>query len=147
MKSKFLYIFLGFSLGLNLSLGGAYLSEWVREKRAVHEFLDRPGRGASLPPMLEHKMAVSRKAELPEFRKAWKKIRKARKGLYNALQEDPPDRKKTIEHLDRLARLQKRQQAMIVKRAVLCDMKLLDCIRKNGDEKSRTAASSPTDTP
>ena len=37
--------------------------------------------------------------------------------------------------------------AMMVKAAVLWDMKLLAVIRKKGDEKSRTAASSPTPTP
>jgi len=116
MKEKVLYIVLGFSLGLNLSLGGAFLWGWMNQ-RSGPAGMDRTGSpGPTMPPALQRKLEKAREPWIPEFKRLWDEVHQARRGLYEALREQPPDPQKIRERLDQVAEIQKTHQAMVVDR-------------------------------
>ncbi|MEW6440328.1 MAG: periplasmic heavy metal sensor [bacterium] len=118
MKDKILLIVLGFSLGLNLSLGGYELYGWVKERNAQEQgpALHPVQPGSGLPPPLQRKLERERRPWIPEFQRMFREMRAARQDLYAALREQPPDPGKVRASLDRVAAVQKAHQSMVVER-------------------------------
>lgn len=116
MKEKILYILLGFSIGLNVSLGGVLVADRLREEARLPGPPGPVAPFAALPPPLQKKILKAREPWIPEFRQVWDDVRKARQSLFEALREQPPDREKIRACMDRVAELQRNQQAMVVDR-------------------------------
>ncbi len=116
MREKVLYIVLGFSIGLNVSLGAVLVSDRLREEPMPPRLSGAVEPFAALPRPLQKKILKAREPWIPEFRQAWDEVRKARRSLFEALREEPPDREKIRACLDRVAELQKNHQAMVVER-------------------------------
>lgn len=114
MKQKILYILLGFSLGLNLSLLGAMAYWWTRPERSLMApALERPL--ARLPAPLRQKIKEARRPLMPEFKEIRNELGEARKELYTALREQPSDSAAIEEKMNKITELQNRMQHMIVK--------------------------------
>jgi uncharacterized membrane protein len=116
MKERALCIFLGFSIGLNVSLGGVLIADWLRQERRPPGISGPLEPLATLPPPLQKKIRKAREPWIPEFKQIWDEVRQARLSLFEALREQPPDREKIHACLDRVAELQKTHQAMVVDR-------------------------------
>jgi uncharacterized membrane protein len=116
MKEKVLYIVLGFSLGLNLSLGGALFLGRMKDQNGPPAIVQPGQPGAALPPAIQRKLENARRPWMPEFNRVWGEVQQARQGLYESLREQPPDPRKIRERLDRVGELQKTHQAMVVDR-------------------------------
>lgn len=116
MREKVLYIVLGFSMGLNVSLAGVLVADRLREEGKPFLLSGPVEPFAFLPPPLQKKVLKAREPWIPEFRQVWDEIRKARHSLFEALREAPPDREKIRACMDRVAELQKNHQAMVVER-------------------------------
>lgn len=116
MKERALCILLGFSIGLNVSLGAVLVTDRLREEPRPPRLVETLEPFAALPPPLKKKILKAREPWLPQFRQVWDDVREARRSLFEALREDPPDREKIRACLDRVAELQKNHQAMVVER-------------------------------
>jgi len=116
MKEKVLYVVLGFSLGLNISLGGALFLGWMKDKNGPPGVVQPMQPGAALPPAIQRKLEKARRPWMPEFNRVWGEVQQARQGLYESLREQPPDPDKIRARLDRVGEVQKTHQAMVVDR-------------------------------
>jgi uncharacterized membrane protein len=123
MKQKVLYILLGFSLGLNVSLVGA-MAYWVTrpEKGFVHQRWERSM--ARLPANVRQKLDEARREDQPEFERIHKEMAETRQDLLAALAAETPDTTRIDGDMARITELQKRIQTMIVAR-ILTVSKLL----------------------
>lgn len=116
MKERALCILLGFSVGLNVSLGAVLVTDRLREEPRPARLVEPLEPFATLPPPLQKKILKAREPWLPQFRQVWGQVREARRCLFEALREDPPDRGKIRACLDRVAEIQRNHQAMVVER-------------------------------